>query len=190
MGVDSCSEEEKGRKERRCGIWREFFSFGEKSEFHWEGLCKNKQLLESHFAARCNWPNWIKISTQGKKNNKLWIGGAIKETVKSPYMFSGFLRLRGQSSSSSSSPCRTISTDLTDPLLLPFSIIHRFWSVFKATSCIGTLLLYVVASWSSCLFSSMWGSPQENVTYEFVPTFPSVSRMSVSTNLDSFRDGW
>ena len=40
------------------------------------------------------------------------------------------------------------------------------------------------------LCSSMWRGPQDYVTYEFVPTSPAVSRMSGSSNLDSFRDGW
>ena len=44
--------------------------------------------------------------------------------------------------------------------------------------------------WSSCLCSSMWRGPQEYVTYEFVPISPAVSRMSGSSNLDSFCDGW
>ena len=42
----------------------------------------------------------------------------------------------------SSSSCRATSTDLPNPLPLPFSIVHRSWWVFKATSCIGTDLLY------------------------------------------------
>ena len=32
--------------------------------------------------------------------------------------------------------------------------------------------------------------PQEYVTYEFILTSPAVSRMSGSSNVDSFRDGW
>ena len=35
----------------------------------------------------------------------------------------------------------------------------------------------------------MWGGPQVYVTYEFISTFPAVSRMSGSSNLNSFRDG-
>ena len=35
----------------------------------------------------------------------------------------------------------------------------------------------------------MQGS-QEYAAYEVVPTSPAVSRMSGSSNLDSFRDGW
>ena len=34
----------------------------------------------------------------------------------------------------------------------------------------------------------LWRGPQEYVTYELVPTSPAVSRMSGSSNLDSFRD--
>ena len=61
------------------------------------------------------------------------------------------------SSSSSSSSCHTISTDLPDPLLPPFSIVHCFQQVFRATSHISIELLYVGSSWLSCLCSSMWG---------------------------------
>ena len=35
----------------------------------------------------------------------------------------------------------------------------------------------------------MWSDPLEYVSYELVPTSPSVSRMSASSNLDNFRDG-
>ena len=38
------------------------------------------------------------------------------------------------------------------------------------------------------LCSSMWGGLQEYATYEFISTSPSVSCMSGSSNLDSFRD--
>ena len=89
-----------------------------------------------------------------------------------------------------SSSCRTISMDLPDCLPLLFSIVHRFQYVFKATSCIGTELLYVGSCCSSCLCLSMWRGPQEYVTYEFVPTSPAVSHMSGSSNLDIFHDGW
>ena len=36
----------------------------------------------------------------------------------------------------------------------------------------------------------MWKVPLENIAYEFVLTFPAVSRMSFLSNLNSFRDGW
>ena len=90
----------------------------------------------------------------------------------------------------SSSSCHTTSIDLPDPLLPPVSIIHYSQLVFKATSCIGTEQLYIGSCWSSCLCSSMCRSPRKYVTYEFVPTSPAVSRMSGSSNLDSFCDGW
>ena len=57
--------------------------------------------------------------------------------------------------SSSSSSRRTINTDIPDPLSPPSPIIHCFRQVFRITSCIGTELLYVGSSWSSCLCSSM-----------------------------------
>ena len=86
--------------------------------------------------------------------------------------------------------CCTANTDHLDPLSPLVSIVHRPREIFKATSCIGTELLYIDSSWSSCLYSSMWRGPQEYVAYEFVLTSPAVSRMSGSSNLDSFRDGW
>ena len=62
--------------------------------------------------------------------------------------------------------------------------------VFRATSRMCTELLYVGSSWSPGLCSSMWRGPQEYITYELVPTSPTVSRMSGSSNFDSFRDRW
>ena len=94
------------------------------------------------------------------------------------------------SSSSSSSPSRAISMGISDPLSLPLPTVHCFWQVLKATSCIGTELLYVGSSWTSCLCSSMWRGPQEYITKELVPTTPAVSCMSGSSSLDSFHDGW
>ena len=47
-----------------------------------------------------------------------------------------------------SSSRHATSADLSDPLPPPFSIVHRFRSVFKATSRIGTELLYVGSRWS------------------------------------------
>ena len=69
----------------------------------------------------------------------------------------------------SSSTCCATSTDFPDPLPPLFSIVHRLRLVFKGY---------------------MWRGPLEYVTYEFVLTSPAVSRMSVSSNFNSFRDGW
>ena len=88
------------------------------------------------------------------------------------------------------SSCRAASTVLFDPLSPHVSIVHRFREVFQVTSCIGTDLLYLGSSWSSNLCSSMWRVPQEYITFEFVLTSLAVSRISGSSNLDSFRDGW
>ena len=77
-----------------------------------------------------------------------------------------------------SSSCRTASTDLPDPLSPLVSIIHCSRLVFKAISCIGTDLLYIGSSWSSCFCSYMWRGPHEYVTYELVFTSPAMSRMS------------
>ena len=92
---------------------------------------------------------------------------------------------------SSSSPyCHAISTDIPDPSSPPLPIFNCFRKVFQATSRICTELLYVGSSWSFCLCSSILRGPQEYITYKPVPTSPAVSRMSGSSNLDSFRDGW
>ena len=91
------------------------------------------------------------------------------------------------SSSSSSSSCRAISTDIPDPLS---PHLHCFWQIFRATSRIGTELLYVGSSWTSSHCSSMWRGPQEHIPYELVSTSPAVFRVSGLSNFDSFRDGW
>ena len=49
--------------------------------------------------------------------------------------------------------------------------LHR--EIFKATSCIGTELLYIGSSRTFCLCSYMWKGPQEYVTYEFALTSPA-----------------
>ena len=67
------------------------------------------------------------------------------------------------------------------------SVAPGWASGLHLVSC--TELLYLVSSGSSCLCSSMWRGPQEYITYEFVLTSPAVSRMSVSSSLDGFRDG-
>ena len=89
-----------------------------------------------------------------------------------------------------SSSCHIASTDFPNPLSPPISIVHCSREVFKATSCIGTELLHVGSTLSSYLCSSMWRSPQEYVTYEFVLTSPAVSCISGSFNFDKFRNGW
>ena len=92
--------------------------------------------------------------------------------------------------SMSSSSCCAISTDLPDPLSPPLPIVHCFQRIFRATPHIGTELLQVGSSWSSCFCSSLWRDPQEYVTYEFIPTSPAVSCLSGLSNLDIFCDGW
>ena len=57
---------------------------------------------------------------------------------------------------SSSPSCRTISTDIPEPFSPPFSIVHCFRQVFRATSHIGRELLHIGSCWLSCLCSSMW----------------------------------
>ena len=64
-----------------------------------------------------------------------------------------------------------------------------YCQVFRVTSCIGTELLYVGSSLSFCLCSSIWRGPQDFISYELVLNSPAGSRMSGSSNFDSFRDG-
>ena len=90
----------------------------------------------------------------------------------------------------SSSSCCVASTDLPDPLSLSVSIVHRSREVFQAISCIGTEMLYIASSWSSCLWLSMWWGPLEYIAFEFVLSSPEVFRISGSSNFDSFCDGW
>ena len=87
-----------------------------------------------------------------------------------------------------SSSYHAVSTDLPGPLSPPVSIVHRSREVFKAPSCIGTEQLYIGSSKLFKLCSSVWRGPPECIAYEFVLTYPAVSR--ISFNLDSFRDGW
>ena len=87
---------------------------------------------------------------------------------------------------SSSSSCHAASTDLPDPLSQPIPNVHCSREVFKAISCIGIELLCIGSSSSSYLCSSMWRGPQECIAYDFVLTSSVVSRMSGSSNLDSF----
>ena len=89
----------------------------------------------------------------------------------------------------SSSSCRTASTDIPDPLSPLLPIIHRLRQVFRVTSCVLTLLLYVSSCWSSCFCSSICGGPQEYLAYELVLASPAVSCVSGSSNLYRFRDG-
>ena len=102
--------------------------------------------------------------------------------------FSG--TLRSSSSSSSSLSCCAVSTDIPDPLSPPLPVVHCFRQVLGATFRIGTVLLYVGFIWSSCLCSSMWRGPQRYIPCEFVAISPAGFRMSASSNLDNFRDGW
>ena len=84
---------------------------------------------------------------------------AIKSNKKKRCLIRTIIRQQCNFKSSSSSSGRTISTDIPDPFSPPLCIVHRFWQVFRATSCIGTELLYKGSSWSSCLYWSMWRGP-------------------------------
>ena len=78
--------------------------------------------------------------------------------------------------------------DIPDPLSPHLPIVHCIRQILRSR--IGTELLYVGLSWTSCLCSPMWKGPQEYITYELVPTSPTVSCVSGTSNFDSFRDGW
>ena len=92
-------------------------------------------------------------------------------------------------SSSSSSSC-VISTDIPDLLSPSFPVVNCFRQVFRATSRFYTELLFVGSSSSCSLCLANWRGPLEYITYELVPTSAAVSRMSGSSNFDSFWDGW
>ena len=91
--------------------------------------------------------------------------------------------------SSSSLSCLAASTDIPDPLSPLLPIVHRLWQVFRGKSRILRELLYVCSSWPSWFCSAICGGPLEYITYDLVPASPTVSCMSGSSNLDSFRDG-
>ena len=93
---------------------------------------------------------------------------------------------KSSSPSSPSSSYNTASMDLHDPLSPLVPIVHRSREVFQATSCIGTGLLYIGSSWSSCLCSSLQKGPHMYFAKQFVLTFPAVSHTSGSSNLYSF----
>ena len=76
-----------------------------------------------------------------------------------------------------------------NPLLPPVSIVHHSREVFEATTCLGTELLYIGSSWSSCLSSSMWRVPQEYVTNVFVLTSPALPPCLVHLTLIVFMMG-
>ena len=92
--------------------------------------------------------------------------------------------------SSSSSSCHAISTDTPDRISPHLSIVLCFRQILRATSRIGTELLYVGSNRASNLCSSMCRGLQDYIIYQLVPTSPAVSRVSGSSNFDSFRDRW
>ena len=69
------------------------------------------------------------------------------------------------------------------PLFPHLTVVHCFQHILRATSRIGTELLYVGSSWTLCLCSSIWRGPPEYITYVLVSTSPAVSCVSGSTNL-------
>ena len=79
--------------------------------------------------------------------------------VKSILPFQVTTDRKWKKTSSSSSSCRTASTDIPNPLLPLLPIIHRLWQVFRATSYILTELLCVCPSWPSCFCSAICRGP-------------------------------
>ena len=114
----------------------------------------------------------------------------LKNSFKKIFFFFFFnlkkIPFDGLCFSSSLSSSRAASTDLPDPFSPLVSIVHHSREVFEATPCIDTELLYIGSSWSSWLCSSIWRGSLEYIAYEFVLTFPAVSHISRSSNLDSF----
>ena len=79
-------------------------------------------------------------------------------------------------SSSLSSSCHAINTDIPDPLSPPFYIVSRFRQVLKFISRICTELLYVGSSWSSRLCSSMRGVHKSTTplsSSQLLPQYPA-----------------
>ena len=78
--------------------------------------------------------------------------------------------------------------DIPGPLSPPLPIVHYLRQVFRVTSRIDTELQYV-----GLADRPTFARPCEGVhrsTFELVPTSPAVSRMSGSSNFDSFPDRW
>ena len=74
----------------------------------------------------------------------------------------------------SSSSYRTICMDIPDPLSPHLPIVHCFRQILRATSRIGTELLYVDSNWTSCLCLSMWRGPLEYIIPYFSSSVPHV----------------
>ena len=149
-------------------------------------LLSPRYELNSITAVFLQWRLWHQIIHEWYViKQKEWLFGSLSLIHK--YYTEWLLRVLSSSSSSSSS--HAANTDLPDPLSPPVSIVHRFWEVFQATSCISTELLYIGSRWFSNCCSSMWSGPLEHITYEFFCTSPVVSRFSRLSNLETFRDG-
>ena len=91
---------------------------------------------------------WTYVINCPDNDNKINIYQDVDDTLNN----------KGFKLSSSSTFCAA-SMDIPDPLSSLLLIVHRFWQVFRATSCILTELLYVCLSWSSCFCSAIWGGP-------------------------------
>ena len=116
--------------------------------------------------------NWGEKTTDKRTVDWSWFGFFVLWHINLCRLFNAKATLLEEQSSSCSS-YRAISMDIPDPLSPPLPIVHCFWQFLRATSSIGTELLYVCSSWSSCLCLSMWRGPQEYITYELVPTSPA-----------------
>ena len=112
---------------------RQFIPF-----FKWLVTIKisNKRIIQSKFTIEESYNSW-KCHDRKQKCNWKW--PIIFTFIRSLFTISC-------SSSSSSSLCCTISTVISDPLSPHLPIVHCFQQVLKATSHIGTELLYVVSS--------------------------------------------
>ena len=83
--------------------------------------------------------------------------------------------------------CCAACTDFSVPLPSFVPIVHRSQA---GLPCISTELLLTGSTWSPYTCSSVRRGPQEYIIYELTLTSPAVSRMSCSSSLEGFQDGW
>ena len=105
-------------------------------------------------------PKWLSEKTIHditNFNNRRNLVGVREKNLGVTLLFGDFSKTFDSISSSSS--CHAASTDIPDPLLPLFPIVHRLWQIFRATSRILTHLLYVCSSRSSCFSSAICGGP-------------------------------
>ena len=136
--------------------------------------------------------DYLHVAKKGKsrQRNRISFNSNIKQQLFYKELISTLYKITETDISSSSSLCCTASTDLSDPLSPPsLSSIapgrsSRLYPVSALSCCI-----YILAG-RPAFARPCKGCPQEYIAYESVLISPAVSRMSGSSNFDSFRDGW